>query len=74
MKEMGAAQFKAKCLAVMDKVQQSGEPVLITKRGKPMVKVMPVPQKDDEVFGYLAEKVKVVGDIINTTPAADWDL
>jgi prevent-host-death family protein len=73
MKEMAAGQFKAKCLAVMDKVQQSGEPVLITKRGKPVVKVMPVPQKEEQVFGYMAGKLKIEGDIIHTAPAEDWE-
>ena len=73
MKEMAAAEFKAKCLAVMEKVKQTGEPVVVTKHGKPMVKVMPMPQKDAEVFGYLADKIKVVGDVINTTPPEDWD-
>ena len=74
MKEMAAAQFKARCLAVMDKVQQTGEPVVVTKHGKPVVKVMPVPQKNDDIFGHMADRVKVLGDIINTTPPEDWEL
>ncbi|MGA9978993.1 MAG: type II toxin-antitoxin system Phd/YefM family antitoxin [Candidatus Sulfotelmatobacter sp.] len=36
MKQMPAGEFKAQCLAVMDQVSESGEPVLITKHGKPV--------------------------------------
>lgn len=74
MKQMAAGQFKAKCLAIMDDVQHSGEPVVITKHGKPVVKVMPVARKENEIFGYMAGKVKIVGDIIETTSPDDWEL
>ncbi len=59
MKRMPAGEFKAQCLAVMDKVQKTGEPVLITKHGKPV---------------YMAGKVKIVGDIVGpVTPIEDWE-
>ncbi len=75
MKEMPAGEFKAQCLAVMDQVQRSGEPVLITKHGKPVAKLVPAPTPDDDIFGYMAGKVKVVGDIVGpVTPAGDWEL
>lgn len=39
MRTMAAGEFKAKCLAVLDEVNQSGEPVVVTKRGKPVARV-----------------------------------
>jgi prevent-host-death family protein len=51
MREMPAGQFKTHCLAVMDQVQESGEPVLITKHGKPVAKLIPVAIKGDDLFG-----------------------
>jgi prevent-host-death family protein len=36
MKYVGAAEFKAKCLQLMDEVQAGGEPITVTKRGKPV--------------------------------------
>ena len=39
MQKIPAAQFKAQCLAVMDKVAQSGRPVMVTKHGKPVVQI-----------------------------------
>jgi prevent-host-death family protein len=61
---MAAGQFKAKCLKVMDEVQAKRIPVVITKRGKPVVKVVPVETKQDEIFGFLKGKVKIKGDIV----------
>ncbi len=74
MKQMPAGEFKTQCLAVMDDVLQTGEPVLITKHGKPVAKLVPADQTADDVFGFMAGKVKIVGDIVGPiTPLADWE-
>jgi prevent-host-death family protein len=71
---MPAGEFKAQCLAVMDRVQQTGEPVLITKHGKPVAKLVPAPSAPDDIFGYMTGKVKIVGDIVGpVTPLDDWE-
>jgi prevent-host-death family protein len=72
MRKMAAAQFKAECLAVMDHVSQSGHPVVITKHGKPVVKVVPAKKCEDEIFGALSGIARITGDIENTVPASDW--
>ena len=72
MRKMAAAQFKAQCLAVMDHVSQSGHPVVITKHGKPVVKIVPATQSEDEIFGALSGIARIAGDIENTVPAGDW--
>jgi prevent-host-death family protein len=67
-----AAEFKAKCLKLMDRVARSREPIVITKRGKPIAKLVPAdPEKTKPLFGYMAGTVEILGDIVNT-PAADW--
>jgi len=74
MRKMPAGEFKAQCLAVMNEVQQTGVPVLITKHGKPVAKLVPAPDPADDVFGYMAGKVKIVGDIVGpVTPLKDWE-
>lgn len=74
MKHMPAGQFKAQCLAIMDEVSRSGEPVLITKHGKPVAKLVPAERQSEDVFGYMAGKVKIVGDIVGpVTPLEDWE-
>jgi prevent-host-death family protein len=63
MKRMTAAAFKVRCLAVMEEVEATGEPVTITKRGLPVVKVVPVTSQNDDVFGFMAGEFRTVGDI-----------
>jgi prevent-host-death family protein len=72
MRKMAAAQFKAQCLAVMDHVSQSGLPVVITKHGKPVVKLIPATEGEDEIFGALSGIARITGDIENTVPASGW--
>jgi prevent-host-death family protein len=53
MKTMAAGAFKVHCLKVIDEVQSKRQAVLITKRGKPVAKLVPVEQEKDDIFGFL---------------------
>lgn len=75
MKKMQASVFKSRCLKVMEHVQKTGEPVIVTKRGKPMVKVVPAKADKDDLFGYMKDDFEIVGDIVS--PAAtleEWEI
>ena len=74
MQKIPAAQFKSQCLALMDQVAESGQPVVVTKHGKPVVQIIRAESENDDIFGFLAGKGRVVGDIENTIPASDWNL
>jgi prevent-host-death family protein len=75
MKQMQASAFKAKCLSVMNDVQSTGEPVIVTKRGKPVVKVVPVESEVDDIFGFMAGKGEIIGDIESpVVPLKDWKI
>ena len=63
MKQMRASAFKARCLRVMDQVQATGEPVVVTKRGAPVVKVIPVESKESDIVGFMAGEFAIAGDI-----------
>ncbi len=65
MKTMSASEFKAKCLKIMDEVADSGEPVTITKYGKPVAQLGPCKTKPKSVFGSLKGQVMITGDIIS---------
>jgi len=65
MKRIAAGAFKAKCLAIIDEVQAKREPALITKYGKPVVKVVSVEHEKDNIFGFLKGKVVFVGDVVS---------
>ncbi len=74
MKEMPAAEFKAKCLAIMDEVQRTREPVQITKHGRPVARLIPVPNSADDIFGYMRGKAKTLGNIVGPViPLDEWE-
>jgi prevent-host-death family protein len=67
---VAAAKFKAECLAMLDRVARTGEPLVVTKRGKPVAKVVPIVEED--AVASLRGSVTVVGDIVE--PVLDaWD-
>lgn len=75
MKSFAAGKFKAHCLAIMDAVKATGEPVIITKRGEPVVKVVPVKGEDDSIFGFMANEAQIVGDVESPVVAAkEWSV
>jgi prevent-host-death family protein len=74
MKTMRAGEFKARCLKVMDQVQKTRETLVITKRGKPVAKLVPADKTGDDVFGCLKGVVKIVGDIESPVVLPeDWE-
>lgn len=74
MKTMAAGEFKARCLQVMEQVRSTGTPVVITKRGKPVAKLIPANQPEQWVPGRLAGKIEILGDIVSpVVPAEDWE-
>jgi prevent-host-death family protein len=75
MKQMRASAFKARCLKVMNDVQATSEPVIVTKRGKPVVKVIPIKTENDDIFGFMVDKFDIVGDIESpVVPLKDWKI
>ena len=74
MKTMPAGKFKAQCLEVMDRVRATREPVLITKRGRPVAKLVPARKHQGNVFGCLKGVVEIVGDIESPLVSPDeWE-
>jgi len=69
---VSAAQFKANCLRLMDEVAQQRRPIIITKRGKPVAKLVPVENDEINLFGRMAGTIKIFGDIINPIDDAGW--
>lgn len=63
--DISAAEFKAKCLKLMDTVATTHEPLVITKRGKPLVRLVPIIQETPQsMFGYMKGTMTVQGDIL----------
>jgi len=75
MKQMRASIFKARCLSVMDNVQATGEPVMVPKRGKPVVKVVPAEAEKSDIFRFMAGEATIMGDIESpVVPLKHWKI
>jgi prevent-host-death family protein len=76
MKAINASTFKAKCLAILDEVERTGEPVAISKRGRIVARLLP-PQPVNELRypqHGLRGKGATVGDIVApAVPPDAWD-
>ena len=71
-RSVGAAEFKANCLRLLDEVAQQRQPIVITKRGKPVAKLVPVETEGIKLFGRMAGTIKICGDIISPIEDAGW--
>jgi antitoxin (DNA-binding transcriptional repressor) of toxin-antitoxin stability system len=73
MKTMAAGFFKIHCLAVMDEVQAKRETVVITKRGKPVAKLIPADKDVDDIYDFVAGKGAITGDVVSPAISReDW--
>lgn len=74
MQTVKASEFKARCLALMDEVARTGEPLLITKKGKPVAELRPLPSPRRKTpFGVHKGLVEIRGDIV--TPLDEpWEV
>jgi prevent-host-death family protein len=68
MKRMPASKFKEQCLSLLDRVDQDG--IVITKRGKPVAKLVPFDTDSASLIGSLKGKLEIRGDILST--GLDW--
>ncbi|MGA3213428.1 MAG: type II toxin-antitoxin system Phd/YefM family antitoxin [Terriglobales bacterium] len=71
---MPAGRFKTNCLAVMDEVQARCEAVIITKRGKPVAKLVPADSDPDDFYNFMSGKGRILGDVVSPVIAAqEWE-
>ena len=64
MKYVPAAKFKEQCLSLIDRVDPDG--IIITKRGKPVAKLIPLGGDSASLIGSLKGKIQIKGDILST--------
>ena len=65
-----AAEFKANCLSLLERVRQSRRPIIVTKHGRPVAKVVPLPAQRRAILGFSTGTVKILGDIV--APTGEW--
>ena len=71
-KNIPAGECKARCLKLMDEVQQTGEEMIITKHGKPVARLGPVAGNPPSLFGCMKGSVEILGDIIEPVDV-EWE-
>ncbi len=77
METIAISKFKATCLALLDRVKKTGQPLLITKRGEPVAQVVPPDPPEPlagSAFGSMAGSLEILGDIVEPSGEGDWEV
>lgn len=76
MKSVPISQFKTHLLSLLAELERSGEPLLVTRRGKPVARVEPAPSTSAASwYGRWKGKVRIVGDIMAPAcPLEAWEV
>lgn len=75
MKPVAVTEFKARCLSLLEDVARTGESLVVTKRGKPLARIVPTSvdhggRPQDSLFGT----VETIGDVVSpVVPAGRWN-
>jgi prevent-host-death family protein len=67
-----AGEFKAKCLKLLDKVAEDRQPLIITKHGKPVAQLVPLPEERQDFVGSMKGSVLWMGDVISPIDV-EWE-
>jgi prevent-host-death family protein len=76
METMAISEFKAKCLAVLERVRRSKKPILVTRFGKPVAEIVPpsAPPRPDHWLGSMRLSGRIVGDIVSpVVEESEWE-
>jgi prevent-host-death family protein len=72
---VSATEFKAKCLALLDEIEQRGVTITVTRRGQPVAVLGAAPKKAWKSPGNSwAHKARIAGDIVNADTSGLWDV
>ena len=65
IKTISASAFRTRCFAVLAAVTKKRESIVITKRGKPIAKLVPVNAETDSIFGFFSGRGSITGDVVS---------
>ena len=77
MEKVAISKFKARCLALLERVRKTGEPILVTRRGTPIAQIFPPPPAnptDRSGFGCMRGTIEITGDIVGPLDSQDWEV
>ena len=75
MKTLLVSEFKNHCVGVLNEVADYGEAVIVTKRGKPLARIVPVdlPQKGNRSIGDCSQIAAIHADIVSYDESSEWE-
>lgn len=76
MEEIAISKFKATCLAVMERVRKTRQPVRVTRFGEPVAEIVPPspPPRPEQWLGCMQGTAEVIGDVVSPAAEADdWE-
>jgi len=72
---VSATEFKAKCLSILDEIEERGGPITITRRGRPVAVLGPAKKKAwKSPANMFAGRAEIVGDIVNLDTSDLWEV
>ena len=71
--EIGVSEFKTRCLEIMDTLSRGGPDVIVTRRGRPIARVVPIRRERRPLRNSLSGLVEIRGDIVSCDWTADWE-
>lgn len=77
MEQIAISKFKATCLAVLERVRKTGQPILVTRFGEPVAQIDPptVAEKPKRELGTLRGSMRIIGDIVGPiSDPDDWEV
>ena len=76
MEQIKISEFKATCLAVLARVEQTGKPVLVTRFGRPVAQVTPPPKASSEAWlGSMRGQGAILGDLVEPVVGLEeWEV
>ncbi len=76
MNEVSISEFKAKCVALLDQVQKTKQPLRVTRFGKPVAEVIPCSMEaSTDWIGSMRDEIEIVGDIVSpANELGEWEV
>lgn len=75
MKSIGISEFKAKCIAILKRAHRTHTPLVVTLRGKPLVRIEPLPAAAGQRrLGAFVGQGRIHGDIVELDLTSEWEM
>ena len=72
VRAIGASDFQAQCLKLMDEIAETGQEIVISKNGRLIAKLVPYGKRLETLFGIDAGKIEILGDVVGPLDIA-WE-